>query len=60
MNYRVWLRSTSGIFAQYAGHVDVVADTAEDAKTAALAKLRRTLFPDRDSSMWKIERVEEH
>lgn len=59
MKYRVWVRSVPGMYAQYDGYVDVHADDKWDAEDAALEKLKRTSFPDRSKSMWKIERVEE-
>lgn len=56
--YRVWLRSRPGFYAQYDGKVDVRADDEAEAKKLALRELRRTAFPDRNDSMWHIEKVE--
>jgi hypothetical protein len=56
--YRVWLRSVPGFYEQYDGYVDVVAEDTEDAKRVALRKLKQTSFPDRNASMWRVERVE--
>jgi hypothetical protein len=57
--YKVWLRSVPGFCAQYQGYVPVVARDEEEAAQRAFAELRRTAFPDRGPSMWKIERVEQ-
>jgi hypothetical protein len=38
--------------------VEVVAEDDEDAVERAFAKLKRTSFPDRNRSMWKVDRVE--
>lgn len=56
--YRVWLRSVPGPYEQYDGHVDVFAEDAEQAKERAKRELRRTSFPDRSDSMWRVEKVE--
>jgi len=65
MSYRVWLRSKPGFFTQYDGYVDVnVAtrpadeDAATEIKAAAVRKLRASSFPDRDGSMWTVDRIE--
>ena len=57
-NYKVWLRSRPGFYAQYDGKVEVIAIDEDDAVKKALAKLKRGAFPDRDNSMWKVEKVE--
>lgn len=56
--YRAYLRTKSGMYAQYDGYVDVVAEDRDQAQEKAIDKLRRTSFPDYSRSMWKIERVE--
>jgi len=56
--YRVWIRSNPGFYEQYNGYVDVFAEDDKNAIQAALKKLKRTSFPDRDNSMWRIEKVE--
>ena len=58
-NYRVWLRSTPGFYAQYSGKIDVYAESQEDAIDAAFTKLKLGAFPDRNRTMWKVERVEQ-
>lgn len=57
-NYRVWLKSVPGMFAQYDGKVEVRASSEDDAINMALRKLRTGAFPDRTNNMWKIEKVE--
>lgn len=58
--YRVWLRSTPGMFAQYDGHVDVSTrdDDGYGIFMAAVRQLRRTSFPERGPDAWKLERYE--
>ena len=56
--YKVWLRSKAGFYEQYNGHVDVVANNDNDAISRAFFKLKTGAFPDRDSSMWRVEKVE--
>lgn len=56
--YDVWLRSVPGMYEQYAGKVAVFADNEDEAVDKALTRLRRTAFPDRNRSMWKVEKVE--
>ena len=56
--YNVWMRSVPGMYAQYDGKVEVYANDEDEAIDNAHAKLRRTSFPDRDRSMWKVDRVE--
>jgi hypothetical protein len=46
------------MYAQYSGQIEVVADNVEDAPRLALNKLRQTAFPDRNDSMWRIEKIE--
>ena len=57
-SYRVWLRSAPGFYEQYSGKVDVFADDVEEAKQRALQELKRTSFPDRNATMWHVEKVE--
>lgn len=54
----VWIRSKPGFYAQYDGKVEVFATDDEDAVERAFQKLKRGAFPDRDRSMWKVEKVE--
>ena len=56
--YKVWLRSIPGPYAQYNGHVEVMALDEEGAETAALSQLKRGCYPDRNNSMWRIEKIE--
>lgn len=56
--YNVWMRSTPGFYAQYDGKVTVRADNDEDAIEEAFRELKRTAFPDRSRSMWRVEKVE--
>lgn len=58
--YRVWLRSTSGMYAQYDGHVDVTTQESDGYGLfmAAVRELRRTSFPERGPDCWKLERFE--
>lgn len=56
--YRIWLRSVPGPYEQYAGKVDVTADSPTSAQARALGELQRTSFPDRSPGMWRIERIE--
>lgn len=56
--FRVWIRSVPGFYAQYDGYKDVYAEDAEQAKERALRELRRGAFPDRNDSMWRVERIE--
>jgi MarR-like DNA-binding transcriptional regulator SgrR of sgrS sRNA len=56
--YFVWLRSVPGFHAQYDGKVEVRASDEDDAVQKAFRKLKMGAFPDRDRSMWKIEKVE--
>lgn len=57
-DYRVWLRSVPGFYAQYDGYVDVYAEDEEEAVEKALRKLQRESFPDRGRGMWRVEKVE--
>lgn len=52
--YRCYMRTVSGMFAQYDGHVDVTSpsDAFDDLHRAAVAELRRTSFPDYSGAMW--------
>lgn len=58
--YRVWMRSTPGMYAQYDGHVDVTTrdDDSYGIFMAAVRELRLTSFPDRGAGCWKLERFE--
>lgn len=57
--YRVHLHSAPGMWAVYDGHVDVFAESPEDAFPNAVRELGRTSFPDRPSlSRWRLDRVE--
>ena len=56
--YRVWIKSKAGFVAQYSGKVDVLATDDDDAIDRAMARLKYGAFPDRDRSMWIVERVE--
>lgn len=57
-NYRVWLKTKGGFYAQYSGHVDVMAESMEQSMQLALEKLRNTSFPDYPREFWQIQRVE--
>ena len=51
--FRVEMRSRPGMWAQYNGHVDVLAPDIDSAFEHAVKKLARTSFPDRPSpSSW--------
>lgn len=56
--YAVHMRSVPGFYAQYDGAVKVWAEDEEQAIERAFRELKRTSFPDRSRSMWKVERVE--
>lgn len=56
--YRVWLRSRPGFYEQYNGKVDVYAEDVEQAKERAFRELKQGVFPDRNASMWRIEKIE--
>lgn len=58
MNFRVWIRSVAGFYAQYDGYVDVYADDIEQAEERAFLKLKRGAFPDRSRDMWNVEKIE--
>jgi hypothetical protein len=57
-NYKVWMRSKAGFYEQYDGFVDVYAKDDSDAISKALRKLKTGAFPDRNNSMWTVEKVE--
>ena len=57
-NYKVWLRSKPGMYAQYDGFVEVVAEDSDDAVEKAFAKLKRETFPDRNRGMWYVDMIE--
>ena len=53
--FRVELRSAPGMWAQYNGHVDVLAADIDSAFEEAVKKLARTSFPDRPGlSSWRF------
>lgn len=56
--YKVWVRSVPGFYEQYDGCLTVFADDSEQAIDRAFAELKRTAFPDRSRSMWRVEKVE--
>lgn len=62
--YRVYLSSAPGHWAQYDGHVDVVAPDGienldDEVFSRAVKALARTSFPDRPSlSSWRLKRFE--
>ena len=56
--YRVKMRSTPGFYEQYSGYVEVFAADDGDAIERAFRELKRTSFPYRSRSCWKVERVE--
>ena len=56
--YNVWMRSIPGMYAQYDGKVEVSAENETEAIDNAFLKLKRGVFPDRNRSMWKVDRVE--
>lgn len=56
--YRVRLHSRSGVWEFYEGHVDIYADNEEEAASLAVDKLKRTSFPDRPRTSWRIDSVE--
>ena len=65
--WRVWLHSTSGMYEQYDGYVDVrvAVDSTETHSSrhelfaAAVKELARTSFPDRRGlDFWRFERAE--
>jgi hypothetical protein len=57
--FRVWLRSKAAIgWEFYQGHVDVRAESVEEAETRARAKLKAGAFSDRPASSWIVEKVE--
>lgn len=55
--YRVNLRSKSGFWEQYSGHVDVLAESYDDAVERAIDRLRRGAFFDRPRDAWIVERI---
>lgn len=57
--YRVWLTVRGAVFRPtYDGYVDVYADTPEDAKAAAIRRLKNTSFPDVWNDDFRVDRVE--
>ena len=58
MKYIVWMRSKPGMYEQYNGKVEVWAKNEKEAIENAHAKLRRGAFPDRNSGMWNIDKIE--
>jgi hypothetical protein len=57
-DYKVWMCSKSGPYAQYDGAVKVRASNDEDAIEEAFRILKRGAFPDRSRDMWRVQRVE--
>ncbi len=57
-NYKVWLSSRPGMYAQYDGAVKVRAENDSDAIEEAFRILKRNSFPDRSRDMWKVDLVE--
>ena len=58
--FKVRLHSTpSPVWTFYEGAVTVVAEDEDDAKAAAVMKLRLGAFPERPASSWVIDRVEQ-
>jgi hypothetical protein len=55
--YRVYLHSQAG-WEHYAGYVEVVAATDEEAEERAKDRLARGAFRERPRSSWLVERVE--
>ena len=55
--YRVFLATKPGMYAQYKSYVVVHAEDAESATEKAFKKLKRE-FPDYSQSMWKIVSIE--
>jgi hypothetical protein len=55
--YRCFMSSKPGMYAQYDGHVDVWSpnDDWEEVFSRATAELKRTAFPERSSSMWRMD-----
>lgn len=56
--YRVYVRSKPGMYAQYDGYVDVWVREDQDIFDQAVRELRRTSFPDRSRDMWRLDRIE--
>lgn len=56
--YWVWMRSKPGMYEQYNGKVEVCADNDDAAIIAAHKKLKAGAFPDRNASMWIVEKIE--
>jgi len=55
--YKIYLRSKPGFYAQYSGALTVVANDEEQAIERAFLRLKTGAFPDRDRSMWIIEKI---
>ncbi len=55
--YKVSMRSKPGMYEQYSGDVEVMAEDEDAAVEAAFRKLKNGNFPDRNRSMWAIESV---
>lgn len=53
---RAHMSTRPGMYAQYDGHVDCVADPTDrdDVFRAAVRRLRATSFPDYGASMWRL------
>lgn len=59
--YRVQMRTNSGMYAQYEGHVDVFSPSSDSDElfSRAVQQLRRTSYPDYSASMWVMTGFEE-
>ena len=55
--YKVSMRSKPGMYEQYSGDVEVMAEDEDAAVEAAFRKLKNGNFPDRNRSMWTVESV---
>lgn len=52
------MHSEPGMWEHYDGHVDVWAESHEDAIERARDKLKAGTFPERSRGSWKVDRVE--
>ena len=55
--YRVFLATKPGMYAQYKSYVVVYAEDIESAAEKAFRKVKRE-FPDYSRSMWKVVSIE--
>jgi hypothetical protein len=58
MRYKVWLRSTPGMWERYEGSVEVSAESDQEAEKAALNQLAARAFRGRGRDAWIVEKVE--